>query len=159
MTQAKDYSYLIGEKIGYLTVLEILPPGTVIVRPGRRTSVARCVCKCGKECFKEPTNLERRMGITCGSNECKNQIRRESHKFNRQIHPKSEYAPPVARAAEKFPRTTNAVLFQKLKTKYECPYPARGCVRSEICRVCCLECDKPCKQCSNRPELCGARRR
>lgn len=44
--QNKDWSYLLGQKIGLLTVLEIYPPGVISIRPKKKASVARCVCEC-----------------------------------------------------------------------------------------------------------------
>lgn len=60
--------------------------------------------------------------------------------------------------AEKFLKDEEPIITKKLKNKYVCPFPFPGCVRSEVCHVCCWECDKECKQCSNNPQLCGARR-
>lgn len=34
--QNKDWSYLLGQKIGMLTVLEIYPPGVISIRPKKR---------------------------------------------------------------------------------------------------------------------------
>lgn len=36
LMQNKDWSYLLGQKIGLLTVLEIYPPGVISIRPKRR---------------------------------------------------------------------------------------------------------------------------
>ncbi len=155
---AKDWSYLVGQKIGYLKVVELLPPGAIIVRPGRKSTVARCICKCGRECYKEVSNLARRMGVTCGSKECKHQIMSDAQALRRQIHPLN-FKHVERQAAEPFPKSNVPVITQQLKMHYECIHPDPGCVRSEVCHVCCWECDKECKKCSNHPELCGARRR
>lgn len=72
--QNKDWSYLLGQKIGMLTVLEIYPPGVISIRPKKKTSVARCVCECGTECYRDVSNLARRQGMSCGGKECKHKI-------------------------------------------------------------------------------------
>ena len=69
-------------------------------------------------------------------------------------HCKQEKIKPV----ENFSKDEEPIITKKLKNKYVCPFPFPGCVRSEVCHVCCWECDKECKQCSNNPQLCGARR-
>ena len=40
--QNKDWSYLLGQKIGMLTVLEIYPPGVISIRPKKKAS---CICR------------------------------------------------------------------------------------------------------------------
>lgn len=72
--QNKDWSYLLGQKIGMLTVLEIYPPGVISIRPKKKVSVARCVCECGTECYRDVSNLARRQGMSCGGKECKHKI-------------------------------------------------------------------------------------
>lgn len=153
--QNKDWSYLLGQKIGLLTVLEIYPPGVISIRPKKKTSVARCVCECGAECYRDVSNLARRQGMSCGGKECKHKIMSLAQ-TRRQATNKSKAK--AQKPAEKFLKDTEPIITKKLKNKYVCPFPFPGCVRSEVCHVCCQECDKECKQCSNNPELCGARR-
>lgn len=151
-----DWSYLVGQQIGYLTVLEVLPSGSVYVRPNVKSSAARCLCKCGRECYKDPSNLKRRQGLTCGSKECKSKFLHEIHtlRWERMKAKKLNEG-----TSEDFPNTKKPILLQKLKPKYICTHPDLGCTRSCVLNICCWECDKECKKCCNKPELCGAKRR
>lgn len=155
LMQNKDWSYLLGQKIGMLKVLEIYPPGVISIRPKKKTSVARCVCECGTECYRDVSNLARRQGMSCGGKECKHKIMSLTQ-TRRQATNKSKAT--AQKPAEKFLKDEEPIITKKLKNKYVCPFPFPGCVRSEVCHVCCWECDKECKQCSNNPQLCGARR-
>lgn len=152
--QNKDWSYLLGQKIGMLTVLEIYPPGVISIRPKKKASVARCVCECGTECYRDVSNLARRQGMSCGGKECKHKIMSLAQ-IRRQETNKSKAT--AQKPAENFSKDEEPIITKKLKNKYVCPFPFPGCVRSEVCHVCCWECDKECKQCSNNPQLCGAR--
>lgn len=73
--QNKDWSYLLGQKIGLLTVLEIYPPGVISIRPKKKVSVARCVCECGTECYRDVSNCTatrnelRRQGVQAQNHE------------------------------------------------------------------------------------------
>lgn len=48
-------------------------------------------------------------------------------------------------------------VIDRLKPKYICANPTEKCIRSSMYRICCCECDKPCKQCQNTPRKCGAK--
>lgn len=153
--QNKDWSYLLGQKIGMLTVLEIYPPGVISIRPKKKVSVARCVCECGTECYRDVSNLARRQGMSCGGKECKHKIMSLAQIRRQETNKRKATA---QKPVEKFLKDEEPIITKKLKNKYVCPFPFPGCVRSEVCHVCCWECDKECKQCSNNPQLCGARR-
>ena len=93
--------------------------------------------------------------MSCGGKECKHKIMSLAQ-IRRQETNKSKAT--AQKLAENFSKDEEPIITKKLKNKYVCPFPFPGCVRSEVCHVCCWECDKECKQCSNNPQLCGARR-
>lgn len=155
----KNWQYLVGQKVGYLKILEILPPGQVIVRPGRSSSVAKCVCECGKICYRDCSNISRKQGITCGSKECLHKYRSEVQKLRHQLFPKKKMYDGLSKKLEPFPSSKKPALEERLCLKYKCTHPNIACIRSDTLHICCWECDKSCKQCSNVPALCGAKRR
>lgn len=157
----KNWQYLVGQKIGYLTVLEILPPGTVTTRPGKSSSAAKCICECGSIVYRDCSNVARKMGVTCGSKECRHKYMCAAQALRYQLFPKGKKkSKPINKVStEAFPRSKKTVLEEKLDLKYKCTHPSAACIRSDTLNICCWECDKPCKQCSNTPEMCGARLR
>lgn len=65
----------------------------------------------------------------------------------------------LTQAAEERKALVTPAILVKTKAKYICPCPDENCVISSVCRICCCECDRPCKQCENSPEKCGAKKR
>ena len=63
--------------------------------------------------------------------------------------------------AEKNIATTPAIIL-RLKPKWRCRRPDAGCARSELCGICCAECDRQSRcemACRNNPAACGGSER
>lgn len=137
----KDWSLLVGEKHGTLTVKQVV--GTD--RNG--FTYLLCQCDCGNEKVVKAADFTRWKVKTCGKLECKRKTR------GVLMFPEAQ---------ESFPPHTGervSAIEQRLRPKYFCKAVATDCVISTLLHICCCECDRPCKRCENTPQKCGARER
>lgn len=120
-----------GQRYGNLTVIDETKKRT----PQNRLAIYFiCRCDCGRTVEFASSELRNKRYRNCGDEDCK--------------YYQSES-----------PSCDSSVIVKKLKAKYLCRYPEETCVRSLVCKICCCECDKPCKKCKNTPDKCGALKR
>lgn len=137
----KDWSLLVGEKHGTLTVKQVAGSD----RNG--FTYLLCQCDCGNEKIVKATDFTRWKVKTCGKLECKR---------------KTRGVLTLPEAQESFPPYAGervSALEQRIKPKYFCKAVTPECVISTLLHICCCECDRPCKRCENTPQKCGARER
>lgn len=137
----KDWSLLVGEKHGTLTVKQVAESD----RNG--FTYLLCQCDCGNEKVVKAVDFTRWKVKTCGKLECKRKAR-------------GVLALPEAQ--ESFLPIKGervSAIEAHLKPKYYCRAVTPDCVISTLLHICCCECDRPCKRCENTPQKCGARER
>ena len=84
MSKAIVSKLSVGDKVGRLTILEIIPGHGVrggVITPRK----AKCICFCGKECIKDYQSVRRKLTKSCG---CSNNIGRPTHGLSKT----NEYA-------------------------------------------------------------------
>lgn len=121
-----------GRKFGHLTVV-----GEKVKKSrwgGKTAKYWTCLCDCGRlrEYFK--TSVLSQEYTTCENTNC-------------------EYY------RNSIPLTISPAIVTRLEPKYLCTHPAAECTISSLCKICCHECDRPCKSCNNTPDKCGAKLR
>lgn len=131
----------IGVKYGTLTVKDLLI--RKIPSANIRYFVLRC--KCGRERTVRVHDFVQGKVKSCGKPECKSKV------VGLTLLPQ---APLSAKSAH-----TLSAIEARLKPKYFCKAVAPECTISTLLHICCCECDRPCKRCSNTPQKCGARER
>lgn len=136
----KNYYDVIGEEYGLLRIVGIMP--RKYKKNGHLDDVrVQCECRCGRkyECYY--ITLTQGQSTSCGK--CIKRTRAKKQKL------------PVDPIHSKLPR-------DKKYGKYECKYFSSECALSEVLHICCCECEKykSCvRKCTNKPELCGAKKR
>ena len=130
--KSKDYSTLIGEKFGMLTITEILPRE----RDGRgdlKPPECLCECECGNISKHRLYDVANMNILSCGCLRGKHGVDRDEN--------------------------TPSSIIDALSAVYYCGYPTSTCVRSKTYHLCCHECDRfsGCTQaCMNTPDKCKA---
>ena len=130
--KSKDYTTLIGEKFGMLTITEILPRE----RDGRgdlKPPECLCECECGNISKHRLYDVANMNILSCGCLRGKHGVDRDEN--------------------------TPSSIIDALAAVYYCNYPTSTCVRSKTYHLCCHECDRfsGCSQaCQNTPEKCKA---
>lgn len=120
-----------GRKFGHLTVIG---ESEKVTQFQHTMLVLTCLCDCGRVTDIPRTNVLYRNQRTCENVDC-------------WYYQKE----PV--------RLLNPAIVIRLKPKYICQHPAAECSISSLCKMCCHECDRPCKSCTNTPDKCGAKLR
>lgn len=119
------------KKFGRLTILYVYR------KIGRKPQICHCLCECGRIVDLPWYKVRNHMQRTCGQDNC---FYAQKELFRNK------------------PNEKPAIL-ERVKPKIECTHEIEGCIFSKLFHICCLECDRPCKQCENSPDKCGALRR
>lgn len=140
MPSERDYSDLVGKTFGQFSVLAIMPRKK---KSNGTLSHAECCVqclKCGLKSIKPIWRLnDPKLVCSCTSTNARKKIQERATK--------AESAPYIVR---------------KLNAKYECRSTIEECIRSNVVKLCCCECDKRDKcglACKNNPGRCGRVRR
>lgn len=118
------------KKYGRLTVLRLH-----LKKKGQAQQVD-CLCECGRIVTKNWYDVKQgKEPRNCGNPDC--------------LWTRIDSERNVA--------TTPAIIL-RLKPKWRCCRPDAGCARSELCGICCCECDRKSRcemACGNNPAACG----
>lgn len=128
-----EYEEYRWKKYGRLRVLRVHAKKSGKPSPGRVCQTCDVLCECGRIVTLPWYKVKNHLVHTCGNPEC----------IYTQMELEDEEPAIVERCAP----------------QYECPSPSPACLISSMYHVCCCECDRPCKQCENSPEKCGAKKR
>jgi hypothetical protein len=140
MSKLHDWNKWIGTKYGTLTVKDYIVTGTT-----NNHRYFLCRCQCGKEKKVSVYDFNQGKVKSCGRLECKQQV---AGIMSRPVAPKDARLTRLP-----------SVIEARIKPKWFCKAVAPECTISALLHICCCECDRPCKRCSNTPEKCGARER
>lgn len=160
----KDWNSYVGRKFDMLTVAGVIAPAMAqkMLNLSYKQTHFVCVCDCGAVRYAAAVAVERGYITSCGSDECKNKIKKSKRVATRakvKIADKKPLLPllkPEEEWSYKEERQVPAII-ERLKPKWFCKRPVTDCAINQFCHLCCKECDRSCHHdvCSNCPEKCG----
>lgn len=107
------------------------------------------MCDCGAVRYAAAVAVERGYITSCGSDECKNKIKKSKRAASRakvKIADKKPLLPllkPEEEWSYKEERQVPAII-ERLKPKWFCKRPVTDCAINQFCHLCCQECDRSC---------------
>lgn len=160
----KDWNSYVGRKFDMLTVAGIIAPAMAqkMLNLSYKQTHFVCVCECGAVRYATAVAVERGYITSCGSDECKNKIKKSKCAATRAKVKITDRKPllPLLKPEEEWSykeeRQVPAII-ERLKPKWFCKRPVTDCAINQFCHLCCKECDRSCHHdvCSNCPEKCG----
>ena len=144
----KDWEPYVGKRFERVVILAIMPRERYTSGKSKgaiKPAQCKAECDCGNIFYPQIASLINGSTRSCGKCPGCTQLR------------KMWGAKAAAVEAQAVP-----AIAKRLHATYKCPYPHADCVRSDVARICCYECDKrkTCGwACQNTPQRCGAKKR
>ena len=157
----KDWNSYVGRKFDMLTVAGIIAPAMAqkMLNLSYKQTYFVCVCDCGAVRYAAAVAVERGYITSCGSDACKNKIKKSKRAATRaklKISDEKPLLQPEEEWEYQKERQVPAIV-ERLQPKWYCKRPVTDCVINQFCHLCCKECDRRCHHdvCSNCPGKCG----